>query len=875
MTALPVGSSLAEPVNELHRAYREADKGFRVQQAKIGCILVLICMPLGLSLDWFVYPDRVLSILIFGRLLCDVAVLPLFLILRSESAERHVDWIGLAWPLLPAIAISWMIFHTEGSPSPYYAGLILVLIVACQLMPYSLWEAVTVCTLTITAYLTACIAHSMATGIPVAPSGLFNGFYFISITALICVCSSHYNSRRRITEFALRRELDSRNRELAQLDRLKSEFFANVSHELRTPLTLILAPMHQMLDEPDLPAPVRRPLQIVQQNALRLLKLITDLLEVVRLDEKAAVLAREPLDLASFARAQVDSMRQLAEQKQLRLHVSGGGGANGEPMVVEADPSRLEKIVLNLLTNAFKFTPVGGQVTVELRRNDGMAELSVRDNGIGIPAKDLPHIFERFRQADGSATRRYQGVGIGLALARELAQEHGGTLSVVSEEGQGATFTLRIPLCDDSTVDGSGNHVAIRTLPDTSTDPIAQTYQAADRTVLAPHAPLDWDELQAVRGEGKFEVLVIEDEPDLREFVVSLISKSYRVRQAADGVRGLEAVRVYRPHLVLLDLMLPEMDGLEVCRRIKSDPELRSSRVILLTARTDEASKLTGLRSGADDFLQKPFSTAELQSRVANLLQAADLEQTLRDRNTELSEAMAKLKATEVQLVQSEKMNAVGRLSAGILHEVNNPLNASLMAVFVAAKENKSAEVAECLSDIEGSLKRIQSVTTGLRTFAHPSTSVFQETFSVGEVVGTVEKLLSHELAGEPIEQGEGCNIMVRGSRNQITHVLINLLENALYGVRGLAGKRTARMMVNTYVERDRAFICVEDNGIGIRPEDLEHVTEPFFTRREIGTGMGLGLSICQTIVGNHGGSLRLESEHGAWTKVIFDLPCA
>lgn len=865
MPSAPITTPQAGVSDELVQAYRTSDRAFRVQQAKIGCILVLVCMPLGLALDWFVYPNLVLTFLIFGRLLCDVAVLPLYWALRRPDAEWYVDRIGLVWPALPAIAIAWMIYMTEGSRSPYYAGLILVLIVACQLMPYTLVEAAIVCGTTLLTYMLACVAHALSTGTNIDVSILFNNVYFISITTLICLASCHYETRRRIQEFALRRELDQRNRELAELDRLKSEFFANISHELRTPLTLIIAPTQRLLDDPSLPQAVADDLRTVRGNALRLLKLITDLLEVVRLDAKASPPRVEPVNVTRFVRATVESMQQLARQKHLRLMTEGVT----DPLIVMADPSRLEKVFTNLLTNAIKFTPGGGEVTVTLSRQSSHASIAIADTGIGIAAKDLPFIFDRFRQADGSATRKYQGAGIGLALARELVLEQGGELRARSEEGRGSCFTVELPFGPDhppGTTDADPD-------PDPDADDaIARMYRTADRTVTAAHAPLDWDEMTAVRGAGEFDILVVEDEPELRELLVTMLEPKHRVRQASDGVRGLESVRVHRPHLVLLDVMLPDMDGLEVCHRIKSDPDLRSTRVVLLTARTDEESKLRGLQSGANDFMQKPFSSAELNVRIDNLLRSAALERLLVQRNDDLQAAMDRLKAAEVQLVQSEKANAVGRLSAGILHEINNPLNASLMAIHVAQMKNQHAGVAECLTDIEAAMKRVQAITSGLRTFAHPDNSVDGQPFSVESVIATAEQLLSHDLHGLRVLREDLNQVLIRGSRNQLVHVLINILSNAIAAVRRVGGDREPRIAVNTFVDRDRIRILVEDNGDGIAPEDLGRVTDPFFTRRDVGEGMGLGLSICQTIVAAHGGRLAIESEKDRWTRVSFDV---
>ena len=256
---------------------------------------------------------------------------------------------------------------------------------------------------------------------------LVNNLFFIGLTSIICITACHYTTRWRWEDHRLRRELDHRNQELAEMDRLKSQFFANISHELRTPLTLIISPIDQLLhQQPPLPESVGETLVMARANALRLLKLINDLLEIIRLEEGRLKLDRKPLDLANFIAGCIDAFGHLARSKGLALQ----GEGSREPLIVMADRARLEKVMMNLLTNAIKFTPSGGAVIVRWSQTDRVVRVEVADTGIGIPEHELPHIFDRFRQVDGSATRQHQGVGLGLALVRELIEEHAGSVEV-------------------------------------------------------------------------------------------------------------------------------------------------------------------------------------------------------------------------------------------------------------------------------------------------------------------------------------------------------------------------------------------------------------------------------------------------------------
>lgn len=910
----PPPAAAAEPSSRqdfrnLAGAYHEADLDFRVQESKVGFILVLTCVPLGVILDLFVYHDRWRPFLA-ARLLCDVAAAPLYAALFAAWGRRWVNAIGLVWPLLPVVTISWMIYASNGAASPYYAGLNLVLLAACLLMPYTLAEALGLCLTTIGTYLAACVAHAAgvtpadgASGVALPGGGgalpidvLFNNVYFLALTSLACVTACFFNTRRRMKEFALRRALGDSNgqlaasyEQLAQLDRLKSEFFANISHELRTPLTLIVSPLEQLLSKHAAAGgagnggggqnETRDLLSIARQNALRLLRLINDLLEMVRLEEGKARLEFEPLDVGRFAAAMADSVRHLATVKGLRLEAAGD-----DALVVAADFGRLEKVVLNVLTNAIKFTPPGGMISVSWRRagdgaTGGRAAVEVADTGAGIPEAQLPFIFERFRQADGSSTRKYHGVGIGLALARDLVREHGGTLSARSRVGEGTVIRIELPTAAGGAPgvvhrEGGDRRDAVAADP-TTMDPIARIHYDAGRTL--PGEEVAGADPDAVVGQGEHSVLVVDDESDMRRFLVGALAERYRVFQSPDGPAGLAAVRKLRPDLVLLDLMLPGMDGLDVCRAIRGDAEAARTKVVLLTARTDEASKITALERGADDFLTKPFSLAEVRTRLANLLKAATLEEKLRARNVELQDALDKLQAAEVQLVHSEKMNALGKLSAGLLHEIGNPLNFTLTAIQFARDTvpESDADLHDTLNDIEEGMTRIRDIVSDLRTFAYPAKEGRREPLDVRAVVRTALHLTAHELREVTVDQSGVGDGTVSGNKTQLTHVLVNLLVNSAEAVRRAGAGRKPLIRVRAEQVGRRVRVGVWDNGEGIPPEALSKIFDPFFTTRDVGKGMGLGLSICHTIVANHGGRIVADSAVGEWTEVSFDLPPA
>jgi signal transduction histidine kinase len=838
-----------------------------VLHSKIGCVLALVLMPAGITLDWFVYPEHLWQLL-GARLLCDVGVLVVLALLFTPFGARNIRVLGIAWAMLPCAAISWMIYYTQGVISPYYAGLNLVIIAVSLLMPWTLGEVLATCLITLGMYMLAIAGHALYHEIALFDDmrEVFNNVYFIALTAAICGTASFFTGRLRFQDWRNRRELNLRNNELAEsyrklseLDRLKSQFFANVSHELRTPLTLIISPLDEVLKEGGTSVPiVDEAIKLARDNGLRLLRLINDLLDLVKMDEKGAELKLTPENLTTFVPGIINSASHLARAKGLKLNVA----VPEQEIVSAVDANALEKVLLNLFTNAVKFTPGGGSIDVVLSMDSGRAVIEIKDTGIGISAADLPKIFDRFGQLDSSSTRKYSGVGIGLALSRDLVEALGGTISADSKPSLGTTMRVELPLREGSATPARAEE----------SDALADVHRAARRTMAVEETPAD-EELPAV-GSGSRTVLLVEDEPDMRRFIASLLARDFRVLQAADGLKGYDLAVREKPELALLDLMLPGMDGLDLCAKLRQTPGLESLKIVLLTARTDEESRIEALRRGASDFLTKPFSTLEVRTRIANLLRSAELEERLRATNTDLQNTLRSLRETEAQLIQSEKINALGTLSAGLLHEINNPLNYTLTAVDIAKGELKehSADLGETLEDIDQGMRRIRDIVSDLRSFAYPEQAANRSCFRLQEALDVALRLCAHELKDCKVEQRVP-ELELQAAKNQIVQVLINLFTNAAKATAKV--QRPREILVSACDKNGRACITVRDNGIGIAPEALSKVFDPFYTTAEPGQGMGLGLSICHTIVKAHGGKIGLQSHLGDWTEVTFDLPLA
>ncbi|NOK17680.1 ATP-binding response regulator [Corallococcus carmarthensis] len=443
-----------------------------------------------------------------------------------------------------------------------------------------------------------------------------------------------------ISQARAREEERRRAEALSALDRAKTDFFSNVSHEFRTPLALMLGPVEDGLQDPQEPLGPRQleRQQTVHRNGLRLLKLVNTLLEFSRIEAGRLHATAVPTDLAMLTRGLASGFRSTLERAGLSLDVD----CPPLPHPVKVDPDQWEKIVLNLISNAFKFTHQGG-IRVSLRWQGSQVALLVADTGTGIPPEELPRIFDRFHRVQGSRGRSYEGSGIGLALVRELVRLHGGDVTVESVPGQGSTFTVTLP-----TEESAGLPSPVEATSTPARVPMSTTAAAfleeASGWLGAEGAPdtlaANTGPLPATRFAGGH-ILFVDDNADMRAYVHSLLADRFEVTLAANGLEALEACRDRVPDLVLSDVMMPELDGFMLLRRLRETPSTAHVPVILLSARAGEEATVEGLRMGATDYLVKPFSARELLARVEGNLAAAQARQEQRRAEREREKLIA------------------------------------------------------------------------------------------------------------------------------------------------------------------------------------------------------------------------------------------
>lgn len=420
--------------------------------------------------------------------------------------------------------------------------------------------------------------------------------------------------------------IEQQSEELRSLDKAKTRFFSNITHEFRTPLTLILSPLEVLLKE----QPQQQTLNMIYANANRLLSLINQLLDLSKIDAGALKPDISKGNLASFIQLQVESFHSLAESRGVDLQL-----VSQLPPDVEAyyDADKLSKIITNLLSNALKFTPKGREVKVECRMmNDelkGIREeklnyqpfisgspsaphssliIQISDAGIGIPPAQLASIFDRFYQVDSSVRRSFEGSGIGLSLVKELVEVLKGEIRVESEVGKGTTFYMSFPV-DAETWGGSESTV------------LSEQPHSKEAVGFVPTAPIEMGQLVESQNEKVPLLLIVEDNPDLRAYIAGLFSDTYQVVTATDGQDGLSKAFEYLPDIVITDWMMPEMDGVAMCHRLKADTRTSHVPVLMLTAKSAIESRLEGFEGGADDYVVKPFHATELQLKVRNWLQ--------------------------------------------------------------------------------------------------------------------------------------------------------------------------------------------------------------------------------------------------------------
>ena len=385
-----------------------------------------------------------------------------------------------------------------------------------------------------------------------------------------------------------------------EANKAKLQFFTNISHELRTPLTLIADPVNYIIHDDNLNSQQRSMLQIVQRNVLVLTQLVSEILDFRKVQNGKMELRLSDFNLAESMKQWIKLFSVPAQKKHIAISMDAP-----DTIMVRADQDKIERICYNLLSNALKYTSESGEISLTAKEEGGHVIISVADNGCGISSDALPYIFDRFYQAKNAG----RGTGIGLAIVKAFTELHHGEISATSVEGKGSTFTINIPVRQKGEVTNQ------------STEKIEQLVEPSSAQEV-PNQARHIDELIQPHQIDKPEVLIIDDNIDIRTYLRSVLSEKYNVSEASDGKVGLELARKIVPDIVLSDIMMPVMDGLEFCQQLKTDKAISHIPVILLTARSLDEQRVEGYEHGADAYISKPFSLRLLLSRIDNLIES-------------------------------------------------------------------------------------------------------------------------------------------------------------------------------------------------------------------------------------------------------------
>lgn len=399
-------------------------------------------------------------------------------------------------------------------------------------------------------------------------------------------------------------ELERLEREkLEEVNQMKLQFYTDVSHDLRTPLTLLLSPLEDILKNAKVDFNTKNSLLLMHKNATRLMRMINQLLDFRKDDAHKTQLAVAEHDFVDFADEIVMAFKELAQQRGIELRFD----AYIENLPLWFDDEHFEKVIYNLLSNAFKFTPDGGRIAVNITENETQAILVVSDTGEGIAPEELPHVFDRFYSVK-KKNKHTHGTGIGLALAKRVVENHHGTISVKSKLQEGTAFTIKLQKGKKHFKKDQFQKEQTQQTP--AFVPITQIEETTHPTTDTAH---------------RYTILIVEDNTDIRAYLKLKLQDSYHIVEANNGVQGLEEATAKLPDLVISDISMPEMDGIEFCRQLKSNLQTSHIPIILLTARTSLVYQLSGLETGADDYVTKPFNMEVLASRITNLLQSRQL----------------------------------------------------------------------------------------------------------------------------------------------------------------------------------------------------------------------------------------------------------
>ena len=677
-------------------------------------------------------------------------------------------------------------------------------------------------------------------------------------------------------------ELKNANFKLREMDRLKSLFFTGISYEFRTPLTLLLGPLENIFSGKFGPVNnyLKSQLKLVYDNSQKLARLINQLLDFAEIDSGGVVLKLMETDFSKFLSRIMEQFKTYANLKKIKLSLK----EDFDLEKVFIDREKIDKVIANLLSNAFKFTPENGSIFIELSKEDNNIVVSITDTGKGIPEISQKIIFDRFKNVDGKSANSLEGTGLGLALVSDFVKMHEGNISLNSVMDKGSTFIIKIPvnlneIKPDCVIHGQGKDIDEELL-------IKQIQQ--EFTVLTSNLNLFKKPVQTCSEDSsgslkKEVILIVDDTVDMICYLTELLKDKYIIEVASNGSEGLEVALKVNPSIIISDVLMPKMDGYEFCKRIKESNELNHIPIILLTVRISGHNKILGLQCGADDYLNKPFNSEELIARIENLLIIRKQAFKLKEQNKQLEEA-------KDRLVRAEKLSSLGVLTAGICHEINNPNNyilvnsimildeyESIKNTFLSTLNDRSKqEMQEKFNDIKRGITSIKSGSSRIKKVVD-SLSALSHTHNIQRKWTKLNPIIQGALSFV----NTICNkdYILNWRRHKVSdifcdgyslnHAMVQVLLNAVQALNDKKGIIEIKTSENNNIIK----IDITDNGMGIDNDNLNKIFDPFFTTKQVGEGLGLGLSLAHGIIEGHDGTIDIISKVNKGTTVTIQIP--
>ena len=641
----------------------------------------------------------------------------------------------------------------------------------------------------------------------------------------------------------------------------KNQIMANTSHELRTPLHGIinLADLIRIGASGPVSPQAVQDLEMIINSASRLNSLVNDILDFSKLQKQQLEIQHKPVDLFQVTENSLALLKPLHREKPIDLQ----NELTEDLPLVDGDEDRIQQILFNLLGNALKFTE-SGEVRLSAVVQDGWVEVAVADTGIGIPQDKQERIFDAFEQGDASTERTHGGTGLGLSVAKQLIELHGGRIWLESVVGQGSVFRFTLPCSSASEQERKEPVVSKKTnttkaLPVAAAAPVVEEERGSE-----PNVDLLVDDPSDIT------ILVVDDEPINRQVLRNQLEMvGYRVEVAIDGLQGLKLLEKLNPQVILLDVMMPRLSGYQTCYRIRQKYSASELPIILLTAKDQPEDTVRGFQHGANDYLTKPFSREELLVRVRFHLQ-------LSNATSEIFRMMDDLRSMQNQLIQSAKLAAVGEMTSGIAHELKTPLSGIstiLNGVELARRMGQEIDMEATFSRIGLLIERCSIIIEHMRNYSRRTEETHGHNQIINQLLENTLLLVEPQLKriGAELKLELARNLpFVRGNDVQLEQVFINLCNNACDAMEH-SGERV--FTVQSVAEGDEVVVRLIDTGIGMSPEVQERVFESFFTTKSTDKGTGLGMSISQNIIEQHSGKILFKSELGQGSTFEVRLP--